>query len=107
METTPQDIKRRLDAGENLYLIDVREPEEFRIAHIPGAELIPMRTIPAALQQLEAKTDVGPLIVFCHHGVRSLQVVNWLREQGVAECQSMSGGIDQWSALVDPSVARY
>ena len=107
MEISPREVKRRLDAGETLSLIDVREPEEFRITRIAGAELIPMRAIPAALQLLEAKTDAGPLIVFCHHGVRSLQVVNWLREQGVAECQSMSGGIDLWSALVDPSVARY
>ena len=107
MEVTPQEVKRRLDTGERLWLIDVREPEEFRIAQVKGAELIPMRAIPAALQQLEAKADEGALIVFCHHGVRSLQVVNWLREQGVAECQSMAGGIDLWSAMVDPAVARY
>jgi len=107
MEVSPQEVKRRLDSGEKLLLIDVREPEEFQMARIAGAELIPMRSIPAALQQVEAKADAGALIVFCHHGVRSLQVVNWLREQGVAECQSMSGGIDLWSALVDPSVGRY
>jgi len=66
-----------------------------------------MRDIPASLQQLEAKADEATLIVFCHHGVRSLNVAHWLREQGVAACQSMSGGIDAWSALVDPAVPRY
>jgi rhodanese-related sulfurtransferase len=107
METTPLEIKRRIDWGEVLFLIDVREPGEFQTARIEGAELIPMRTVPAALQQLEAKTDKGALVVFCHHGVRSLQVVNWLREQGVPACQSMAGGIDQWSILVDSRVPRY
>jgi rhodanese-related sulfurtransferase len=107
LEATPQDIQRRIDAGEPLVLIDVREPEEFALTRIQGATLIPMRNIPANLQQLEAKADVGALIVFCHHGVRSLNVAHWLREQGVPACQSMTGGIDAWSLVVDPSVPRY
>jgi rhodanese-related sulfurtransferase len=107
LESTPPDIQRRIDAGEQIVLIDVREPEEFAITRIEGATLIPMRNIPANLQQLEAKADENTLIVFCHHGVRSLNVVHWLREQGVSTCQSMAGGIDAWSALVDRSVPRY
>ena len=85
----------------------MREPSEFQIARIEGAELIPMRTVPAELQKLEGYSDDGTLIVFCHHGVRSLQVVNWLREHDVAACQSMTGGIDRWSAEIDPAVPRY
>jgi rhodanese-related sulfurtransferase len=107
IETSPPEIQRRVDAGEPLVLIDVREPEEFAITRIEGATLIPMRSIPANLQQLEAKADEAMLIIFCHHGVRSLNVANWLREQGVPACQSMAGGIDAWSVLVDPSVPRY
>ena len=107
LETSAIEVKRRLDAGERMFLIDVREPGEFQLARITGAELIPMRTVPSALQELEAKADEGTLVVYCHHGVRSLQVANWLREQGVAPCQSMLGGIDQWSLTVDPSVPRY
>ena len=107
IETTPQDIQRRLTAGEKLLLIDVREPNEFQAASISGAELIPMRTIPAQLQRLEAASDDSTLIVYCHHGIRSLNVVNWLREQGVSGCQSMAGGIDRWSLEIDPSVPRY
>ena len=107
LEAIPQDIQRRIDAGEPLVLIDVREPEEHAITHIDGATLIPMRTVPANLQQLEARADEATLIVFCHHGVRSLNVVNWLRQQGVDACQSMAGGIDAWSTSVDPSVPRY
>lgn len=107
LEVEPLDVKRRLDAGEKLHLIDVREPHEFALAKITGAALIPMRTVPGELQELDARADEGPLIVFCHHGVRSLNVVHWLREQGVEACQSMAGGIDAWSRVVDPSVPRY
>jgi rhodanese-related sulfurtransferase len=107
LETTPQDVQRRLAAGEKLILIDVREPAEFQLARIQDAELIPMRTVPAQLQRLEAIADEATLIVYCHHGVRSLNVVNWLREQGVSGCQSMAGGIDRWSLQIDPSVPRY
>ncbi len=107
LEILPQELKRRIDSGERLTLIDVREPAEFQIASIRGAELIPMRAVPAGLQHLEAAADESTLIVFCHHGVRSLNVVNWLREQGVANCQSMAGGIDRWSLEIDPSIPRY
>ena len=106
-EITPAEVKRRMDAGEKLHLIDVREPNEFAMARIEGGELIPMRQVPGELQALEAKADEAPLIVFCHHGGRSLNVVNWLRGQGLEECQSMAGGIDAWSLGIDPSVPRY
>jgi len=107
LEVTPQEIQRRMAAGEKLALLDVREPGEFQLARISGAELIPMRTVPAELSRLDAQADDTPLIVFCHHGVRSLNVVHWLREQGVATCQSMAGGIDRWSLEIDPLVPRY
>jgi len=107
LEVDPQEVKRRLDSGEKLHLIDVREPHEFALAKIEGATLIPMRSVPGELQDLDARAEQATLIVFCHHGVRSLNVVHWLREQGVDACQSMSGGIDLWSLRVDPSVPRY
>jgi rhodanese-related sulfurtransferase len=106
-EISPSEVKRRLDAGEKLHLIDVREPNEYAITRIEGSLLIPMRQVPAELQSLEARADEAPLIVFCHHGVRSLNVVNWLRNQGLEACQSMAGGIDAWSLSIDPSVPRY
>lgn len=107
LEVDPRDVKRRLASGEKLHLIDVREPHEFAQAKIEGASLIPMRSVPGELQDLGARADDGTLIVYCHHGIRSLNVVNWLREQGIDACQSMAGGIDAWSLLVDPSVPRY
>ena len=107
LEISPQEVKRRLDSGETLNLIDVREPHEFAQAKIEGADLVPMRSVPGELQSLEARAEKAPLIVFCHHGMRSLNVVSWLREQGLENCQSMAGGIDAWSLAVDPSVPRY
>ena len=86
LEVTPLEIKQRLASGELLRLIDVREPAEFAIAKIQGAQLIPMGSVPAELQRLEAAADSSALIVFCHHGMRSLQVVNWLRQNGVDNC---------------------
>jgi rhodanese-related sulfurtransferase len=107
MEVSAQEVKRRIDAGEKLHLIDVREPHEYAQARIDGGELIPMRSVPAQLQNLDARADDGMLIVYCHHGVRSLNVVSWLREQGIEACQSMVGGIDAWSLTVDGTVPRY
>ena len=107
LEISPAEVQKRIDAGEKLHLIDVREPDEYALARIQGAALIPMRAIPAELQALETQADEGPLMVYCHHGVRSLNVVNWLRNQGLESCQSISGGIDLWSLTVDPSVPRY
>ncbi|HVP49442.1 MAG TPA: rhodanese-like domain-containing protein [Bryobacteraceae bacterium] len=98
-------MKRRLDRGEKLRMMDVREPFEFQQARIEGAELIPMRSVPQNLASLE--TEERPIIVFCHHGMRSLQLVSWLREQGVENCASMAGGIDRWSLEIDPTVPRY
>jgi len=107
LEMTPQEVVTLQQAGEKLFFVDVREANEWALTRIEGAELVPMNTIPANMQALESKSDEGNLIVYCHHGTRSLQVVAWLREQGVAGCYSMAGGIDRWSQEVDHSVARY
>jgi rhodanese-related sulfurtransferase len=105
IEIAPVDVRDLLKSGEPVRLVDVREPQEHAICHIDGARLIPMQTVPQHLQELD---DDGPrIIVFCHHGMRSLSVVDWLRRQGVANCQSMAGGIDRWSLEIDLSVPRY
>jgi len=105
LEITPREVKERLDRGEKIRLVDVREPHEYQQARIEGSELIPMRTVPQALASLQA--GEAPLVVLCHHGMRSLQVVSWLREQGVESCSSMAGGIDRWSREIDAGVPRY
>lgn len=105
IEITPAEVSALLKEGVPVRLIDVREPAEHAICHIEGAMLIPMQYIPMRLQELD--NPETRLIVFCHHGARSLSVADWLRRQGVENCQSMSGGIDLWSVLVDPEVPRY
>lgn len=105
MEITPREVNELRQTGDRIRLVDVREPEEFAICRIEGAELIPMRTVPAHLQDLDS--EEARIVVFCHHGVRSLSVIDWLRRQGVENCQSMAGGIDLWSREVDASVPRY
>jgi rhodanese-related sulfurtransferase len=86
-------------------LIDVREPWEFSTTKVEGSELIPMGDMPArAHQELDPEER---LLVMCHHGVRSMNVTVWLRNQGFENAQSIRGGIDAWSAEVDPKVPRY
>jgi rhodanese-related sulfurtransferase len=107
LEITPQEAKQRLSEPGKAVLIDVREPVEFATARIEGSHLVPMQTVPAELQRLESLADGADLFVLCHHGVRSLQVVYWLRQQGVENCYSVTGGIDRWSSEVDHQVPKY
>jgi rhodanese-related sulfurtransferase len=107
LEITPQETQALRNSGEVLIFIDVREPYEWAMSRIDGATLIPMGAVPASLQAIENKADEGALLVYCHHGVRSLQVVAWLRERGIPCCYSLAGGIDRWSREIDPSVPRY
>jgi len=103
-EVSPVEAQTLLGEGK-ARLIDVREPWEFATAHIDGSILIPMGDVPARAHQ-ELDPDER-LIVLCHHGMRSMNVTVWLRNQGFEQVQSLRGGIDAWSAEVDPSVQRY
>jgi rhodanese-related sulfurtransferase len=104
-EITPEAVKAKLDAAEEFVLLDVREPWEFETAKIAGAKLMPMGDVPSrAHQELDPEE---PIVVLCHHGVRSMNVTVWLRQQGFEKVQSMRGGIDAWSKLVDPKVPMY
>ena len=86
-------------------LLDVREPWEYATAHIEGSVLMPMGEVPArAHQELDPEAHI---VALCHHGVRSMSVTAWLRGQGFERAQSMQGGIDAWSSLVDPKVPHY
>ena len=86
-------------------LLDVREPWEAATASIPNATLMPMGDVPSRAHQ-ELDPD-QPIVVMCHHGARSLNVTMWLRGQGFENVQSLAGGIDHWSAVIDPSIPRY
>jgi rhodanese-related sulfurtransferase len=104
-EITPEEVKSKLDAKELVTLLDVREPWEFETARIDGAKLMPMGDVPSrAHQELDPEDH---LVVVCHHGVRSMNVTVWLRQQGFEKAQSMRGGIEAWSRRVDGKVAMY
>src|SRR6059058_2927840 len=104
-EITAQEVVSLKSGREAFTLLDCREAWEHQTARIEGAVLMPMNEIPArAHQELDPDAHI---VVYCHHGVRSLNVTNWLRQQGFEKVQSMRGGIDAWSRSVDPKVPVY
>ena len=92
------------DKGEVVSIIDVREPWEREICVLPGSLEISFGELPERLHELP---DTGTLVLFCHHGVRSLQAAAWLRRHGFDHAVSLSGGIDAWAAKLDPGMRRY
>ena len=104
LQITPAETKARMDKGEKLLLVDVREPWEYALCRIAGAKLIPLGSLAANVNTL---LDAEDVICYCHHGMRSLDAAAWLRFQGVANAKSLEGGIERWSAEVDARVPRY
>jgi adenylyltransferase/sulfurtransferase len=103
-EIEPAELKRRLDAGNDVFLLDVRNPDEFAICRLDGAKLIPLPQLLEGMHQLDSARDIA---VYCHVGIRSAQAVNFLRSIGFSRVKNLRGGIDAWSRDVDPSVPRY
>lgn len=87
-----------------VIFLDVREPEELAIASIPGATHLPMAQVPQRLEELDRSSEI---VVFCHHGMRSLRVAGFLEQQGYARVKNLAGGIAAWSASVDPRIPQY
>ena len=107
LEISPPEAAAILAAPtEPCLLLDCRTPEEHATARIEGAVLLPMQEIAARVGELEAWRG-RTIVVHCHHGVRSLRVTQWLRERGFASATSLRGGINAWSAEIDPSVPVY
>ena len=90
--------------GDDFDLVDVREPYEHDIAHLPDAQLIPLPTLARAVATLDPEREI---VVYCHHGGRSAAAVDALRAAGFRRVWNLAGGIDRWSREVDPSVPRY
>jgi sulfur-carrier protein adenylyltransferase/sulfurtransferase len=103
-EISVQELKRAIDAGEALLLLDVREPFEYDMARIEGAKLIPLQQLPKHVEELRNATRI---VVQCHSGVRSARAVEFLRSAGIETAVNLAGGIDAWSVEIDPSVPRY
>jgi len=104
IEVSPREVSNMLVRGREFLFVDVREKWEHDASRIEGSLLIPLREIPGNLPLLAAQ---GEIVLFCHHGMRSLDAAAWLREQGVKGARSMAGGIDRWSTEIDAAVPRY
>jgi rhodanese-related sulfurtransferase len=100
---TPEELKRRLDAGERPELLDVREPWEYELARIEGSRLLPMGELPERVTELDPEAEI---VVICHHGSRSAYVTQALQRTGFSKVINLEGGLDAYST-VDPTVPRY
>ena len=98
-----EELKQRLDAGENLFLLDVRDEYEFEISNI-GGSLIPLSELPDRVHELDASREI---IALCKMGTRSAKAVQLLRQAGFPKVWNLNGGINAWSDRVDPSVRKY
>ena len=101
----PLEVKRLLDSGAPVLLLDVRQPDEHAFCALPGSVLIPLGELPTRVADLHPTDDL--VVVYCHHGVRSLRGAAILTQAGFQNVASMAGGIDHWSLTVDASVPRY
>jgi rhodanese-related sulfurtransferase len=99
-----RDLKDRLDKGDKVFLLDVREPHEYSMAKIEGSVLIPLGTLPTSLDQLNPADEI---VALCHRGMRSADAVGFLLQQGFSNVKNLVGGIDAWSIEIDPEVPRY
>lgn len=104
LNISPQDIKARLDRGDKIVFLDVREPWEVAINRLAGAIHIPLADLGRRYQELDSKAEI---ISYCHMGVRSLKATQFLKQQGFEQAWNLAGGIDAWSLQVDPTVPRY
>jgi adenylyltransferase/sulfurtransferase len=103
-EITPTELKARLDRGDDLFILDVREPHEFQICRIPGSILIPLGDLPKRVGELDPNADI---VAHCKSGVRSGKAIDFLKQAGFKKARNMKGGILAWSDKVDPTVPKY
>ena len=102
-DMTPEELKRRRDAGEDIFVLDVREQHEYQTANI-GGHLIPLNDLPKRVGELDPNRET---VVHCKMGGRSAKAVDFLRQSGFTKVHNMVGGINAWSERVDPKVPKY
>ena len=101
---TVSELKARMDKGDKIFLLDVREPHEYSLAKIEGSVLIPLGQVPHSLKQLDPSAEI---VAYCHKGMRSADAVGFLLQQGYSNVKNLIGGIEAWSIEIDQSVPRY
>jgi adenylyltransferase/sulfurtransferase len=103
-EITVEELKGRLDRNDKLFILDVRNPEEFQICRIPGSTLLPLPELPQRFKELNQDQE---MVIHCKSGMRSLKATNFLRQQGFRNVKNLKGGILAWADRIDPSVPKY
>jgi rhodanese-related sulfurtransferase len=103
-EITPQELKQRLDTGSSPVLVDVRQDWEMKLCRLPNAVHIPIEEIELRVEELNPNDEI---VVYCHQGVRSAAVAEYLRQLGFANVRNLMGGLDYWARAVDPGMRRY
>ncbi|MBI2190976.1 MAG: molybdopterin-synthase adenylyltransferase MoeB [Planctomycetes bacterium] len=101
---TPEELKAKLDRGDDFLLVDVREPHEFQICSISGAKLMPLSRFTSSINQLNSAQEI---ILHCHRGIRSMRALQFLRQAGFRKLKNLAGGIDAWAQRIDPKMPRY
>ena len=103
-EISPQDLKARLDTSDRPVLLDVREDWETKLCRLDNALHIPIEELELRSEELDQADEI---VVYCHHGVRSAAVADYLRRLGYTRVRNLAGGLDAWAATVDRSMRRY
>lgn len=105
MEIDVRELREKLQAEEEVYLLDVRQPVEHEFAALPNSVLIPLQELPQRLNEIQPPAK-AMVVAYCHHGMRSLMAARFLQQHGI-HAISLRGGIDAWSREIDPTVPRY
>jgi adenylyltransferase/sulfurtransferase len=103
-EITVEELKARLERGDDLFILDVRNPEEFQICRLEGSTLIPLPTLPQRVGELDRSRE---MVVHCKSGMRSQRAIGFLRTQGFTRLANLKGGILAWADRIDPSMPKY
>lgn len=103
-QLTPKELHSGLSDGADFTLLDIREPWEVAICQLENAVQIPMFTVPEKLHEIK---QLQPLVVYCHHGIRSVQVCHYLAQQGIDQVYNLVGGIERWADEIEPEMPRY
>ncbi len=103
-ETTVEQLKQRLDRGEKVFILDVRNPEEFQICRISGSVLLPLSSLPQRMGELDRDRE---MVVHCKSGMRSQRAIDFLRQQGFTKLSNLKGGILAWADKIDRTMPKY
>src|SRR5262249_44620048 len=103
-DITVEELKKRLDAGENVFILDVRNPPEYGICKIAGSTLLPLPELSQRVRELDPEREI---VVHCKSGMRSAKAAAFLRDQGFKHVRNLTGGILEWAAKIDKSMPTY